>query len=71
MPAGVTAAPLEITKDDREVKFVIKATPEAQAGQHKQVIAQFTLEKDGEKMVNTVASGGILRVDKAATVAKK
>jgi hypothetical protein len=70
LPNGVTAEPVEITKEDKEVRFKIKAAPEAQVGQHKQLIAQFTLEKDGEPMVNTVASGGILRVDKAS-VAKK
>lgn len=70
LPNGVTAEPREITKEDKEVKFAIKAAADAQAGQHKQVIAQFTLEKNGEKMVNTIAGGGILRVDKGS-VAKK
>ena len=52
------------------MKFNIKATPEAQTGQHKQLFVQFNLIKDGEPLVNTFAGGGILRVDKA-TVAKK
>jgi hypothetical protein len=70
LPNGVTAEPREITKDDAEVKFELKATADAQVGQHKQLIAQFTLEKDGEPMTNSIARGGILRVDKAS-VAKK
>ena len=70
LPNGVTAEPREITKEDQEVRFPIKAAPDAQPGQHKQLITQFTIEKDGEKMVNTIAGGGILRVDKAS-VAKK
>jgi hypothetical protein len=70
LPNGVTAEPREITKDDTEVKFELKAAADAQVGQHKQLIAQFTLEKDGEPMTNSVARGGILRVDKAS-VAKK
>jgi len=70
LPNGVTAEPQEITKDDKEAKFDLKAAADAQVGQHKQIIAQFTLEKDGEPMVNNVAGGGILRVDKAS-VAKK
>ena len=70
LPNGVTAEPREISKEDQEVKFAIKAAPDAQPGQHKQLIAQFTIEKEGEKMVNTIAGGGILRVDKAS-VAKK
>jgi hypothetical protein len=70
LPNGVTAEPREITKEDKEVKFTIKAAADAQPGQHKQLITQFTIEKNGEKMVNTIAGGGILRVDKAS-VAKK
>jgi hypothetical protein len=69
LPQGVTADEKEISKDDKEVKFALKATPEAQVGQHKTVIASFTLVKDGEPMVTTIAGGGILRVDKAAKVA--
>ena len=70
LPQGVTAEEREITKDDKEVKFNIKATPEAQVGQAKQLFVQFNLIKDGEPMVNTFAGGGILRVDKGS-VAKK
>ena len=44
----------------------LKATPEAQVGQHKQLFVQFNLIKDGEPMVNSFAGGGILRVDKAS-----
>jgi hypothetical protein len=70
LPQGVTAEEKEITKDDKDVKFVLKATPEAQVGQHKTVIASFTLMKDGEPMVTTIASGGILRVDKGTAAPK-
>jgi hypothetical protein len=66
LPEGVTSDPREITKDDKEVKFVLKATPAAQVGQHKTVIARFTLVKNGEPMISTIAGGGILRVDKNA-----
>ena len=70
LPQGVTAEEREITKEDKEVKFNIKATPEAQVGQAKQLFVQFNLIKDGEPLVNTFAGGGILRVDKGS-VAKK
>lgn len=66
LPQGVTANEMEVTKDDKEVKFTLKAEANAQVGQHKTVFASFTLEKDGEPMMSTIASGGILRVDKAA-----
>ena len=67
LPQGVTADEKEITKDDKEVRFTLKAAPNAQVGQHKTVFASFTLEKDGEPMMSTIASGGILRVDKSST----
>ncbi len=70
LPQGVTAEEREITKDDTEVKFALKATPTAQVGQAKTVFASFTLVRDGETMTNTIASGGILRVDKASAAAK-
>ena len=70
LPAGVTAEPSEVTKDDKEARFKIVASKDAQVGQHKQVITQFTLVKDGEPMVNTIAGGGILRVDKASVAQK-
>jgi hypothetical protein len=70
LPTGVSAEPREITKDDKEVKFDLKAAADAQVGQHKQIIAQFTLEKDGESIVTSIASGGILRVDKASAAKK-
>lgn len=69
LPNGVTCEEQFITKDDKEVKFKLKAEPNAQVGQHKQVIAQFTLEKNGEPMQSSIASGGVLRVDKASVAA--
>ncbi len=64
LPQGITAEEREVTKDDTEVKFPLKATATAQTGQAKTIFASFTLVRDGETMTNTIASGGILRVDK-------
>jgi hypothetical protein len=69
LPPNCTADEQEFTKDDKEVKFTIKADKSAPAGQHKQLFCQFNLQKDGESMTSTFGQGGILRVDKA-TVAK-
>jgi hypothetical protein len=69
LPAGVTAEPREITKDDKAVKFEIKATPAATAGQHRALFCQFKLAHEGDEMTGNFARGGVLRVDKA-TVAK-
>ncbi|HEY2341654.1 MAG TPA: hypothetical protein VGH90_01435 [Chthoniobacteraceae bacterium] len=70
LPAGCTADPQEITKDDKEVKFNVKASKDAQVGQHRNLFCEFRLEKDGEPMTATFARGGVLRVDKGGAVAK-
>ena len=66
LPQGVTAEEKEISKDDKDVKFTIKAAKDAQQGLHRQLFCRFTLTKDGEPMTTTFAQGGALRVDKAA-----
>ncbi len=66
LPPNTTAEPKEITKDDKEVEFTVKAGPTAPAGQHKQLLCQFTLEKDGDTMTSAFGQGGILRIDKGA-----
>lgn len=69
LPPGVTAEEVEITKDSTEAKIPVKASKDAQPGQHKQLFATFTLLKGNEPMQTSFAQGGILRIDKA-TVAK-
>lgn len=66
LPQGITAQEREITKDDKEIKFDLKAEPGATVGQHRALFCQFQLSRDGEEMLNTFAQGGVLRVDKAA-----
>jgi hypothetical protein len=66
LPPGCTAEPKEVTKDDKEVKFEVKATEKAMVGQHKQLFCNFKLMKDGEEMMSSFAMGGVLRVDKGS-----
>jgi hypothetical protein len=69
LPPGCTAETKEVTKDDKEVKFEVKASDKAMVGQHKQLFCNFKLMKDGEEMMSSFAMGGVLRVDKG-TIAK-
>jgi hypothetical protein len=71
LPPGVTAEEAEITKDSTEVKIPVKASKDAQAGQHKQLFATFTLLRGNEPMQTSFAQGGILRIDKATTTVAK
>ena len=52
------------------MKFTVTADAKAQIGQHKTLFASFTLLRDGEPMSSTIASGGILRVEKPTSAAK-
>ena len=70
LPEGITSEEREISKDDTEVTFPLKATPAAQVAQHKTIFASFTLVHDGETMTGTIASGGILRVDRGTPPGK-
>ena len=36
------------------------------AGQHKNLLCQITIMKDGEPIIQSVGQGGILRIDRAA-----
>jgi hypothetical protein len=69
LPPNATAEDRQITKDDKEVEFIVKAGPNTPAATHKQLFCQFQLAKDGEQMTSSFGNGGILRVDKA-TLAK-
>jgi hypothetical protein len=65
LPAGATADEVEITKDDKEAKFTVKADKTTPVAQHKQIFCHLVITKDGEEMNENFAQGGILRVDKA------
>jgi hypothetical protein len=66
LPPDVTSEEKEISAEDKEITFKIKAGSTSPAGLHKQVGIQFSLTKDGEPFNTVFASGGIIRIDKAS-----
>ena len=68
LPAGVTANPAskEITASDTEVTFDVSTSAKSPAGQHKNLLCQVTIMKDGEPIIQNVGQGGILRIDRGA-----
>jgi len=60
---GVTAEPIEMTKDTKELKFHIKTTEKSPAGRHKTLICQFSIMQAEEPIAHTIGTGE-LRVDK-------
>jgi hypothetical protein len=69
LPAKATAEPVMIGKDDKQAVFTVKTDAATPLGQNKSLIAQMTLEKHGEPIVQTVASNGLFRVDKPKATA--
>ncbi|MEE2712031.1 MAG: pre-peptidase C-terminal domain-containing protein [Planctomycetota bacterium] len=64
LPAGVTAAPQKITKAATEVVFPVTTTANSPAGQHKSLFCEVRVRRGGGLMSQTLAGGGVLRIDK-------
>ena len=63
LPPNATAGELEIAAADTQAVFDVKVDAKTPPGQHNQLACVLTLMKDGEPIVQTVSSGGVLRVD--------
>ena len=63
LPPNTTASELEISAADTQAVFNVNVDAKTPAGQHNQLATILTLVKDGEPIVQTVSSGGVLRVD--------
>jgi len=70
LPAGVTAEPIEMTKESKELKFRIKTTEKSPAGRHKTLICQFSIMQAEEPIAHTIGTGE-LRVDKPLPLKKE
>ncbi|NRA94648.1 MAG: peptidase [Planctomycetes bacterium] len=64
LPSGVTAPPQKITKATTEVVFPVTTTPKSPAGQHKSLFCEIRVRRHGDLMSQTLAGGGVLRIDK-------
>jgi hypothetical protein len=71
LPANVTADDIEIAPTDEKVTFKLKTTDKAPPGQHKSLICQVTVTKDGEPIVHNLGRGGVLRIDAPLSEQKK
>ena len=63
LPPNASTGDLEISATDTQAVFNVNVDAKTPAGQHNQLAAIVTLVKDGEPIVQTVTSGGVLRVD--------
>jgi hypothetical protein len=63
LPPNTKADDIEITAADQQAVFNVNVDAKTPAGQHNQLACLLTVVKDGEPIVQTVSSGGVLRVD--------
>lgn len=68
IPAKCTAEPVTFTKESKEIAFKLKVEPGAPVGQHKALFCQLSLPREGEVTLQTLAGGGVLRIDKPKVV---
>ncbi|MBI1374093.1 MAG: peptidase [Phycisphaera sp.] len=75
LPDKCSAEPKKITKDDKEVVFHVKVDEKSPVRLHTSLFCQLTKVENGETMVQSLAGGGRLRIDKPkpapVAVAKK
>ncbi|HVV01744.1 MAG TPA: hypothetical protein VHH88_10315, partial [Verrucomicrobiae bacterium] len=62
LPETVTAESMEISKDDTEVIFELKAKPECRVGSQRNLFCAMEIPDNGTIISQTMASGGILRI---------
>jgi hypothetical protein len=56
LPPGVTAEPVQFTKDTTELAFEVKTTGDTPVGNHKTPFCQVTITQNGEPIVGTVGT---------------
>ncbi|MCA9066009.1 MAG: PPC domain-containing protein, partial [Planctomycetaceae bacterium] len=64
LPHKVTAEPLQVTADTKELVFKIKTDGESPAGTHKNIFCQLTVTENNESIVHARLGSTELRVDK-------
>jgi hypothetical protein len=63
LPSGVTAEPVEITKESKEVAFEIVTTGKSPLGLFKNVSCKVVITQSAEPIAHLIAPGSVLRVD--------
>jgi hypothetical protein len=63
LPNAATAPDMKVKPDDKQVVFDVTTDPKTPVGQHKSLVAQLILPKNGDQIVQSFANGGTLRVD--------
>jgi hypothetical protein len=63
LPAGATAEPKSITKDDKEIVFDVNVATNAVKGMQRSLFVAMSLKLKGQEVTQTFANAGALRID--------
>ena len=66
LPPNTSAEPKEISAADTEVIFDVTTNDKSPTGQHKTLFCQLTVTQSGEPIQQTLAGGGVIRIDAPA-----
>ncbi|APZ93997.1 PPC domain-containing protein [Fuerstiella marisgermanici] len=64
LPHKITAEPLQVTKDTKELIFHVKTAPDSPAGNHKNIFCSVVVTENNEPITHARVGGTELRVDK-------
>jgi hypothetical protein len=69
LPPNTSAVEKEITSSDSKVVFDVQTDAKSPVGSHNSLFCTVTVTKDGEPIAQSIAGGGVLRIDAPAPVA--
>ncbi len=64
LPHKVTAEPLQVTAETKELVFKVKTAPDSPEGTHKNIFCQVTVTENNESIVHARVGDSELRIDK-------
>ncbi|MFT5904689.1 MAG: hypothetical protein ACI9E1_000275 [Cryomorphaceae bacterium] len=68
LPDGITAQPVEITHTTKQIAIPVKVPATARKGKHGNLFCRAVITINGQKITQTLAQGGTLRVNPPAKV---
>jgi len=63
LPPNTSAAEREITSSDGKVVFDVRTDAKSPVGPHNSLFCAVTMMKEGEPITQSIAAGGVLRID--------
>ena len=63
LPAKTSTTEIEISAEDKEVRFPVTTLPESPTGKHQNLFCQAIIMENGVPIPHTIGQGGVLRID--------